>query len=156
MIFYNRFMGRAQGRAADLFSSVFGEVRGLRGDQEGLSTAPGAYRKTVFAHGSDPADGYRRMGLADWMLEAEYSDTLTTDAQNAFRSSGCYESGLPESEPEVALCHADLEELVQQKICIKRNNDVFGGSPLFGIRPLVDWPEEHQKAFSAWCKDGRK
>src|ERR1035438_5355897 len=33
-------MGRAQGKAKDVFSGVFGERRGLKAEQEALSTAP--------------------------------------------------------------------------------------------------------------------
>jgi hypothetical protein len=147
-------MGRAQGKAKDVFSGVFGERRGLKAEQEALSTAPPGIRvpKQRAASAKKPFSQHERvsrrlMTLAQYLLGVNGGVGVTRlKAQIVNRQmSRLYAIDDP-------MCRRDLEALRAQGICTR----VGGPKPTQGrvfqyqIVPFSSWPKGHQDRYLEW------
>ena len=133
-------MGRGQS-ITDSFAPVFGEIRGIRADQEALSSAPTdeALAK-VIPFSPQAAVAKRRMALVLWLQEHDTGRP---------RSVWEIKRGLGREGPS---CNADVQALMRQGVIgegqVTRKHRIME----YGVLPAEAWTPEHQKAFLSFCK----
>ena len=145
-------MGRAQGIAKDQFTGIVGERRGVKADQEGLSTAPPALsgfqvmsnkaRKEA-AFGTNKETKERRMAVILWMIEC-----TSFPAVIAYVSAHCpaYQESLCSTPVET--CREDLDFLAAQGVCVSSTDK--NGDATYQVVAHAFWPENNQEQFAAW------
>jgi hypothetical protein len=151
-------MGRAQG-LHDSFTSVFGEGRGLRLEQEALSTAPAA--PTVAS--DDQTEVVRRqMKLLSWLLDRQEQmapvgsgkETFYTNPKHAIVCSGIYSQKTVAAQESEESCLADLEALVRQGLLVKEESTEQGGLMIYTPVMMRYWSPQQRASYEIWkqCK----
>jgi len=156
-------MGRAQGTMVrDSFSRVFGERRGLRADQEKLSSAA---PDPPFAYDTEVAE--RRMFLASLcetylsaVGELGYSVDHFAETYVIWQSDDDGErSDVAQLEAERELCQADIDALMQQGVLRVAEKsapgDLCEGRATYVCNYQKDWPPDHKARYDAWYEAER-
>ena len=131
-------MGRAAGKVADQFSSVFGALRGPSAEHE--AQLEEAHGEAPFGRGGD---GEQKMELVEWLI-VEHATTRAIGAAEVVRNSGMYKRYHPHREEA---CNADFEDLVAQGICYL----VDSTEETYILKSPSDWSLGHQLAYDLWA-----
>ena len=139
-------MGRAQG-LKDSFSSVLGDGRGLRPEQIAASSAPSQWKLGAFPGGKDaPFSSHikvaiRRMTVLRLWLKNGNEPRTFTSIRRLGQPVYWDTSGL-------SAVRADMKYLVENGICFREP----GRTGIYTVRPITEWPKDHQQQFHAWQK----
>jgi len=149
-------MGRAARRVNDHFTGVLGERRGLRQDQEALSSAPPSLEDTkvvAVSFASDPEVAYRRMSVVEFLIEKAGSSNITSDPREVIQKTGAYADFLDTVGGDAeARCYEDLEELQEAGVCYRSDTYRGVGVLVYGIMPMHLWPEGYDQAFTDYLE----
>jgi len=144
-------MGRAQG-IKDSFTGVFGDIRGLRPEQEKELAANTGYGSlaewNVIGWSISGSSEDRLLKLAQWMLTSKYHISAM-NADYVSRYSNFY-GRLAEKERLLAAAD-DLERLFQNNVC---SRDKEPPAAHYTVIPLDEWPVTLKESFRQWMAQG--
>jgi len=132
---YAQGMGRGM-RSEDLFSDVFGDQRGRKGDKDA--------RSFYLTFGKSRRVAYRRMALLSWLMSRP--ETWMSQDE-AVTNSGLYTPNLSRKT-----CLSDFNELVRLGMCLPRRTGI--GFRQFSLTPAQGWTAECSESLESWRANG--
>jgi hypothetical protein len=137
-------MGRAQGKVSDQFTAAIGTRRGLRADQENMSSAPLDNDGPALSK-DEVATRQRLDVIVQWLLRHasyEYVASHIAEQSKAYTDLRWNMVGTFTS---------DLERLVCEGVCFEAADS--GSATRYGAHFYKSWPAETRQKYAVFIED---